>query len=116
MWWSAWESVSEVDLEGGAGGGPGAVASPFGVGLEDGEVDEFGGGLFVGEVAAGLDRFADLAVHGLDGVGGVDHAAQRLGQREERDDVFPVLAPGGGDHWVLATPFLVEGHELVLGG
>jgi hypothetical protein len=62
MWWSAWESVSEVDLERGAGRGPGAVASPFGVGLDDGEVDELGGGLFVGEVAAGLDRFADLAV------------------------------------------------------
>src|SRR4051812_50111613 len=69
MWWSAWESVSEVDLEGGAGCGPGAVALPFGVGLDDREVDELGGGLFVGEVAAGLDRLADLAVEARDRVG-----------------------------------------------
>ena len=60
--WSAWESVSEVDLECCAGCCPGAVAPPLGVGFEDGEVDEFGGGLFVGEVSAGLDRLADLAV------------------------------------------------------
>jgi hypothetical protein len=32
-------------------------------------VDELGGGLFVGEVAAGLDRLADLAVEVLDAVG-----------------------------------------------
>src|SRR3954465_10395205 len=35
------------------------------------EVDELGGGLFVGEVPAGLDRLADLAVQALDCVGGV---------------------------------------------
>jgi hypothetical protein len=39
------------------------------VGAQDGEVDELGGGLFVGEVPAGLDRFADLAVEVLDAVG-----------------------------------------------
>src|SRR4051812_25537890 len=91
MWWSAWESVSEVDLEGGAGRGPGAVASPFGVGLDDREVDELGGGLFVGEVAAGLDRLADLAVQALDRVGGVDGASELVGQREERGHVLQLV-------------------------
>jgi hypothetical protein len=41
------------------------------LGALDGEVDELGGGLFVGEVAAGLDRLSDLAVEVLDAVGGV---------------------------------------------
>src|SRR4051812_3808360 len=94
MWWSAWESVSEVDLEGGAGRCPGAVALPFGVGAHDREVDELGRGLFVGEVPAGLDRLADLAVQALDRVGRVDRAAQLVGEREERDHVLPAGAPG----------------------
>src|SRR3954471_14241958 len=108
MWWSAWESVSEVDLEGGAGRGPGAVASPFGVGLDDREVDEFGGGLFVGEVPAGLDRFADLAVQALDGVGGVDGAAQLVGQAQKRDHVVPRRAPGPDGRRVVLSPVAVE--------
>jgi len=66
---SVGQSVSEVDLEGCECGCPGAGGPPFRFGSFDGEVDELGGGLFVGEVAAGLDRLADLAVHGLDRVG-----------------------------------------------
>src|SRR4051795_5088844 len=116
MWWSAWESVSEVDFERGARRCPGAVAPPFGVGLDDGEVDELGGGLFVGEVPAGLDRFADLAVQALDGVGGVDRAAQLVGQRQERDHVFPGPAPGVDGGRVALAPFGVEALELGEGG
>src|SRR3954467_8573725 len=112
MWWSAWESVSEVDFEGGAGRGPGAVASPFGVGLDDREVDQFGGGLFVGEVPAGLDRFADLAVQALDRVGGVDRAAQLVGQREEWDHVVPAGAPGVDGRRVALAPVGVKALEL----
>ena len=78
------ESVSEVDLEGSEGVGPAVGALPGGLGALDGEVDEFGGGALVGEVPAGLDRLADLAVEVLDRVGGVDDAAQVLGQRQER--------------------------------
>jgi hypothetical protein len=44
-------------------------------------------------VTAGLDCFADLAVQALDRVGGVDRAAQLVGQRQERCDVLPVFAP-----------------------
>src|SRR5215203_1641214 len=76
---SAGESVSEVDLEGCAWCCPGAVALPLGVGSDQREVDQLGGGLFVGEVSAGLDGLADLAVQALDGVGGVDGAAQLVG-------------------------------------
>jgi hypothetical protein len=52
------------------------VAAPFVVGADDGEVDELGGGLLVGEVPAGLDALSDLAVEVLDAVGGVDGASQ----------------------------------------
>ncbi len=65
----AGESVFEVDLEGGACCCPGALGAPSAFGLLDGEVDELAGGLLVGEVTAGLDRFADLAVERLDRVG-----------------------------------------------
>src|SRR3954466_3455333 len=104
MWWSAWESVSEVDLEGGAGRCPGAVALPFGVGAHDREVDEFGGGLFGGRVAAGFYRLAALPVQALDRVGGVDGAAQLVGQREERDHVLPAGAPGVDGRRVARAP------------
>src|SRR3954452_23103030 len=76
---SAGVAVAEVDLQGRAWRAPGAVALPLGVGLDVGQVDEFGRGLLVGEVPAGLDRLADLAVQALDRVGGVDGAAQLLG-------------------------------------
>src|SRR3954452_20856010 len=112
MWWSAWESVSEVDLEGGAGRCPGAVALPFGVGAHDREVDELGRGLFVGEVPAGLDRLADLAVQALDRVGRVDRAAQLVGQRHERDHVLPRRAPGADGRRVALAPLRIEALEL----
>src|SRR3954471_4958883 len=109
--WSVGKSVSEVDLEGAERGCPGVAATPGALGALDGQVDELGGGLFVGERAAGLDRLADLAVEALDAVGGVDRAAQSLGQRQERDDVFPARAPGVGDHRVAGAPLGIERHE-----
>src|SRR4029453_18099503 len=97
---SVGESVSEVDLEAAQRGGPVVGAGPFALGLLDGEVDQFGGGLFVGEVAAGLDALADLAVEVLDAVGRVDRAAQLGGQCQEGDDLLPAGAPGGGGRGV----------------
>src|SRR6476646_7000186 len=102
---SVGESVSEVDLEASEGGGPVVGAAPFAFGALDGEVDELGGGLFVGEVPAGLDALADLVVEVLDAVGGVDRAAQVGGQRQERDDVLPARAPRLGDHRVALPHF-----------
>src|SRR4051812_43350968 len=87
------ESVSEVDLEGSEGVWPAVGSLPGRLGSHDREVDELGGGLLVGEVSAGLDRLADLAVEVLDAVGGVDDAAQVGGQREEGRQVFPAGAP-----------------------
>jgi hypothetical protein len=66
---SVGDPVSKVDLERGESACPGAHGSPFGLGVFDREVDELGGGLLIGEVSAGLDRLADLAVHRLDRVG-----------------------------------------------
>src|SRR3954462_4320412 len=109
---SAGESVSEVDLEGCAWCCPGAVALPLGVSPDEGEVDQLGRGLFVGEVSAGLYRLADLAVQALDRVGGVDGAAQVLGQREERDHVLPGRAPGLDGRRVAVALVSLEGVEL----
>jgi hypothetical protein len=39
------------------------------LGVDDGEVDQFAGGIFGGEVPAGLDGLPDFAVQCLDGVG-----------------------------------------------
>src|SRR5215210_7089407 len=112
VWLLAGVAVSEVDLQGGAWRVPGAVALPLGVGLDDRQVDQFGRGLLVGEVPAGLDRLADLAVQALDRVGGVDRAAQLFGQRQERDHVLPGVAPGPDRGWVALAPFGLEALEL----
>jgi hypothetical protein len=61
---SVGESVSEVDFEAAERSRPVVGLAPFALGALDGKVDELGGGLFVGEVAAGFDRLA--AVGGLD--------------------------------------------------
>jgi hypothetical protein len=58
-----------VDLEVSQRSGPLVGLLPFAFGALDGEVDELGGGLFVGDVAAGLDALADLAAEVLDAVG-----------------------------------------------
>jgi hypothetical protein len=50
---SVGESVSEVDLEAAQGGGPVVGTAPLAFGALDGEVDELGGGLFVGGSARG---------------------------------------------------------------
>src|SRR5215218_6704906 len=112
MWWSAWESVFAVVVERGGGRGPGAVALPLGVRADDREVDELGGGLLVGEVSAGLDRLPDLAVQALDRVGGVDRAAELVGEREERDHVLPAGAPGVDGRRIAPAPLGVEALEL----
>jgi hypothetical protein len=46
----------------------------------------------------------------------VDHAADFLGERQERDHVLPGVQPGLGDDREPLTPLLVEALELGLGG
>jgi hypothetical protein len=53
------EPVAEVDPEGRQRRAPVVGVPPLALRSGDGEVDQLGGGLFVGEVAAGLDRLAD---------------------------------------------------------
>jgi hypothetical protein len=58
-----------VDAKSGQGAVPVVGVSPLGLGAGDGQVEQLAGGVFVGEAAAGLDDFADLAVERLDRVG-----------------------------------------------
>jgi hypothetical protein len=55
-------------------------------------------------VPARLDDLAQPAVHALDGVGGVDHAAHLGREGEERDDAIPGPAPGCRDGGVALPP------------
>jgi len=59
--------------------------------------DQLAGRVVGGKVAARLDDLAQLRVHALDRVRGVDHPPHRRREREERDHVRPCPAPGG-DH------------------
>jgi hypothetical protein len=65
---SVGQPVAEVDLEPQQRCRPVARFGPRGHGVGDGEVDQLAGGLFVGEVALGLDRLAQLAVERLNRV------------------------------------------------
>ena len=110
------DAVAEVDLERQQGHGPVARPGPRRDGVGEGEVDQFAGGVFVGEVALGLDRLAQLAVERFYGVCRVDHAADLGWERQERDHVLPGVQPGLGDDREPLAPLLVEALELLLGG
>jgi hypothetical protein len=57
-----------VDLEREQGCRPVARSRPRRHGVDDGEIDQFLGGLLVGEVSFGFDRFAQLPVERLNGI------------------------------------------------
>ena len=59
------ESVAEVDLEREQRGRPVARSRPRWHGVDDGEIDQFLGGLLVGEMSFRLDRLAQLTVQGV---------------------------------------------------
>ena len=82
----------------------------------DGEVDELSGGLLVGEVSFGLDRFPQLPVQGLNRIRRVDHATDFGGKGEKRDHVLPCVQPRLGDHRKPLSPFLIEALELLGSG
>lgn len=58
----------------------------------------------MGERTAPLDHLAQAVVQGLDGIGGIDHLADRRWVIEERREALP----GGGYGGVLLTPLLRE--------
>ena len=66
---SVGQPVSELDLEREERFRPPAGSGPLWDSVLDREVDQLAGGVFAGEAAFGLDRFAQLAVERLDGVG-----------------------------------------------
>lgn len=63
------DAVAEVDAEGGERGAPVVGGAPGLLGVDDGEVEQAAGGVFVREAAARLDDLAQLAVECLDRVG-----------------------------------------------
>ena len=73
--WLVGVAVCEVDLERGACACPVVGLVPLLLGVDDCKVEQLAGCVVGGELSAGLDRFADLAVECLDRVRGVDHAA-----------------------------------------
>src|SRR6266540_3218567 len=104
------DAVSEVDAQDCHRVRPVVTGSPVRFGAHDREPDQPQRGVVVGEVPACLDRLADLHVQALDGVGGVDDAADLLGEGEEGDDPLPgavpdlqrggarlAVGPGGGE-------------------
>ena len=88
------------------------------LGALDCEPDQSEGGVVVGEVSAGLDRLADLHVQALDGVGGVDDAADLVREGEEGDDPVPGSLPDGerGRARLAVAQAFVELVEHLAGG
>jgi len=78
--------------------------------------DQFAGSLITGEVPARLDDLAQPRMYALDGIGRVDDAAHRRGEREKRYHAIPDASPGRDYRRVLATPLVaLEGVERLLG-
>ena len=65
--------------------------------VADGEVEEFAGGLVIGELPAGLGHLAQLVVDGLDRIGWLDHAADLGGHVQEGHELVPGSSPGIND-------------------
>ena len=77
---------------------------PFFADIAQGQVEQLGGRIVVGEVAAVLDDFAQTHVDAFQGVGRIDGAAnfQRIGH--ERRHLLPVPAPQRGNRGILLAP------------
>src|SRR5690606_2550330 len=79
--------------------------------------DQLGGRLVGGEVATGLDHFAQPRIDAFDGVGGVDHPAHLGREGEERHHLRPGAPPGRGDGGVtLAQRAVLEDLQGRFGG
>src|SRR5688500_1074009 len=103
-----------MDLENVESGLPairaGAGGSASGGGDVSGdEPEEFQGGVAVGEVASVPRDLAELVVHGLDQVRGVDDLAQFWWVGQERREPFPGVAPEPDDAGVAVSPGQLEG-------
>lgn len=61
------------------------------------QIWEFGRGGVAGEVAAGAEGFAEIAVEALDGVGRVEHAPDLQRIEQARSEPLPRALPDGSD-------------------
>lgn len=95
------------------------AASMVGGDVAQGQPDQFGGRIIIGEVTSGLDDLAQLTVQAFNGVGGVDQLAYGRWESEERDHPIPGAAPGGHDVGKALTPRacfkLVKGMASIVG-
>ena len=66
---------------------------PFFGGLLNSQVDHLEGRTIAGENPSVVNGLADDAVEGLNGVGGVDRAADVIWVVEDGDDLLPVPSP-----------------------
>ena len=80
------------------------------------KVEDFHGGLLVGEVPSVSYGSSEPGVEALDGVGGVDHPAQFGGELQERCELVPGLSPGPDHGRVGGFPVFGKGLEECLGG
>ena len=77
---------------------------PLLAGAVDAHVQQFQEALIVREAAFGLGQFSKLAMHCLDGVGGVNDAPDVVRIFEVGRQVLPFRAPGFDHNRVFFTP------------
>ena len=66
--------------------------------------DQLGGGLITREVASGFDDLTQPRIHALDRIGRIDHATNRRGKGEERNDPIPSATPQRRDGRIPFAP------------
>jgi hypothetical protein len=59
----------------------------------DGKIKQLGGGLIIGEMLPGFNRFAQAAIQALDGVCGVDYPSDFVRIGQEGNDLLPIAPP-----------------------
>src|SRR5665647_2167171 len=74
------------------------------VGVLQCEINKFESGIVGRKGAFGFYDLTDLTIHSLDGVGGVDDAADVWGIGEKGDDIVPMPLPQKGNGRIFSVP------------
>lgn len=74
-----------------------------------GQVHEFEDSAFIVEHRFRLDHLTQRAIEGFNGIGGVDHFANRHGVVKDGNDSLPVSHPDLADSGILLIPLVREG-------
>ncbi len=70
---------------------------PVGCDIAQGQPDQLGGRIVAREMPESLDDLAQPGIDALDGIGRIDHLADRRRECKERNHAIPGQAPGGHD-------------------